>query len=61
MTLAHELVHVKQLAKGVLKQGARYTTWAGKKYSNKTTPYLDMPWEIQAFSQQELILRRAFE
>jgi hypothetical protein len=27
----------------------------------KTTPYLDMPWEIEAFSKQELILRRAFE
>ena len=34
--------------------------WLGKMYSKKT-PYLDMPWEIEAFSKQELILRRAFE
>jgi len=59
LTLAHEMVHVKQLAKGVLKQRSNGHTWAGKKYSKKT-PYLDMPWEIEAFSKQELILRRAF-
>jgi hypothetical protein len=34
--------------------------WAGKRYS-KNTAYLSMPWEIEAFSKQELILRRAFE
>jgi len=60
LTLAHELVHVRQLAKGVFKQRKTFNIWAGKKYSNKTA-YLDMPWEIQAFSMQELILRRAFE
>lgn len=61
MTLAHEMVHVKQMAKGILKStksGA--TIWAGKKY-NKRTKYLDRPWEIEAFSRQELILRRAIE
>ena len=61
MTLAHEMVHVKQMAKGVLKStknGAQI--WAGKKYP-KHTKYLDRPWEIEAFSKQELILRRAFE
>jgi hypothetical protein len=61
LTLAHEMVHVKQLAKGVLKNKHNGThIWAGKQYSKKTA-YLDMPWEIEAFSKQELILRRAFE
>lgn len=60
LTLAHELVHVRQLAKGILKQRRTCNIWSGKKYSSKTA-YLDMPWEIQAFSQQELILRRAIE
>ena len=61
LTLAHEMVHVKQLAKGVLKNKQNGThIWAGKCY-NKRTKYLDMPWEIEAFSKQELILRRAFE
>jgi hypothetical protein len=61
LTLAHEMVHVKQLAKGVLKNKNNGTNiWAGKQYGKKTA-YLDMPWEIEAFSKQELILRRAFE
>lgn len=60
-TLAHEMVHVKQLAKGQLKQRSTGSfIWAGKRYSKKTA-YLNMPWEIEAFSKQELILRRAFE
>jgi hypothetical protein len=55
------MVHVKQMAKGTLKSTKNGTTiWAGKKYSKKTE-YLSMPWEIEAFSRQELILRRAFE
>ena len=60
LSLAHELVHVKQLASGLLKQTRNGHTWAGKRFSKKT-PYLDMPWEIDAFSRQELILRRAIE
>lgn len=61
LTLAHEMVHVKQLAKGTLKTRKTGSyTWTGKRYS-KNTPYLDMPWEVEAFSKQELILRRAFE
>lgn len=60
-TLAHEMVHVKQLAKGQMKflpNEARI--WKGKRYSKKTK-YLDMPWEIDAFSKQELLLRRAID
>lgn len=60
-TLAHEMVHVRQLAKGIMKfapNEVRY--WKGKRYGRKTK-YLDMPWEIDAFSKQELLLRRAIE
>lgn len=61
LTLTHEMVHVKQLAKGQLKTRKTGSyVWAGKRYSKKTE-YLSMPWEIEAFSKQELILRRAFE
>ena len=61
VTLAHEMVHVKQLAKGILKyRKTGNHIWAGKRYSKKTE-YLSMPWEIEAFSKQELILRRALE
>ena len=61
LTLSHEMVHVRQLAKGQMKflpNEARI--WKGKRYSKKTK-YLDMPWEIDAFSKQEILLRRAID
>lgn len=61
LTLAHEMVHVKQMVRGHLKMDGRGATyWRGEKQS-KTIAYLDQPWEIEAFSKQELMMRRAFE
>jgi hypothetical protein len=60
LTLAHEMVHVRQMAKGILKSDKGSHVWKGKKY-NKRTKYLDQPWEIDAFSKQELIFRKAIE
>jgi hypothetical protein len=57
-TLAHEMVHVKQLAKGVLRTNGNIKYWCGRRYSNKVK-YLDQPWEQEAFAKQEIILRRA--
>ena len=58
ITLAHEMVHVKQLAKGILKtvNGVRY--WRGKRYTRKTK-YMNCPWELEAFAKQEILFRRA--
>jgi hypothetical protein len=50
-TLAHELVHVKQHAKGELYELQRrknYTRFKGKTYSTKRLDYWDYPWEIEA-------------
>jgi hypothetical protein len=58
LTLAHEMVHVRQMAKGTLKMNKGSTYWNGKKYSKKT-PYLDQPWEQDAFARQEIIFRKA--
>ncbi len=58
VTLAHEMVHVKQIANGTLKTVKGVNYWNGKRYSKKTK-YLDMPWEVEAFSKQELLFRRA--
>jgi hypothetical protein len=58
LTLAHEMVHVRQMAKGILKMDKGNTYWNGKKYSKKT-PYLDQPWEQDAFARQEIIFRKA--
>ena len=57
ITLAHEMIHVKQLAKGTLKQVNGVNYWNGKRY-RKNHRYLDMPWEVEAFSKQELLFRR---
>ena len=60
VTLAHELTHVAQFAKGHLKPTAKGTMWKGRLYKNNH-PYLDQPWEIQAFAKQEIVFRRAIE
>jgi hypothetical protein len=60
ITLAHELTHVAQFAKGYLKPVAKGTIWKGKFYG-RNHPYLDQPWEIQAFAKQEIVFRRAIE
>jgi len=59
-TLAHELTHVAQFAKGTLQVTPRGKRWKGKFYGLKT-PYLEQPWEVQAFSKQEIVMRRAIE
>lgn len=57
--LAHEMVHVKQIAKGLLVHkvvsGKEISFWRGKSYEK--TPYLEKPWEVQAFARQELMIR----
>jgi hypothetical protein len=61
LTLSHEMVHVAQMAKGKLKTAKNGSAvWCGKQYS-KRTKYLNMPWEVDAFSKQEIIFRRAIE
>ena len=59
-TLAHEMVHVKQIAKGQLKSLGKSHYWNGKKFSYKSK-YLYQPWEVEAFSKQELLFRRALD
>lgn len=46
-TLAHEMVHVKQLAKGELNDD--HTRWQGKKINSDKIDYMDLPWEAEAF------------
>lgn len=58
VTLAHEMVHVRQMAKGILKIKNGVNYWCGKRYT-KRTKYLDQPWEQDAFARQEIIFRKA--
>lgn len=55
-TILHEMVHVKQYAKGELKE--RYKTghkqyWKDKDYTEAS--YLDQPWEKEAYKLQETL------
>lgn len=60
ITLAHEMVHVKQRAKGQLKNhvtrtGREVTLWLGKEYK---MDYYESPWEIEAFSRERLLANK---
>jgi len=52
-TIAHEMVHVKQYARGELYQSCRMRKyrWQGK-WQNKNINYWDQPWEIEAHGRE---------
>lgn len=62
LTLAHEMVHVKQIAKGTLKYfieaGEEVAIWRGKRVDTDNLLYVDRPWELEAYSKQEVLVRR---
>ena len=49
-TIAHEMVHVKQFAKGEMVDLATSDKirWCGKMFEEKESNYYDYPWEIEA-------------
>ena len=51
-TLAHELVHVKQFARGELNEGL--TRWKNK--NHEKTEYWDQPWEKEARRLQQKLM-----
>jgi len=52
-TLCHEMVHVKQYARGELYQGTRVNKhrWQGE-WLDKDPNYWDQPWEIEAHGRE---------
>ncbi len=52
IVLAHEMVHVKQYAKGELQVNSkREVMWQGRKYGNQFTDFQRTPWENEAYQQ----------
>lgn len=54
-TICHEMVHVKQFARGEMKDimgGASKVRWNGNDYTRETTDYYDLPWEIEAHGRE---------
>lgn len=51
LALAHEMVHVKQYAKGQMKdlsRPAKTVRWLGEKYNSDEIDYWSSPWEREA-------------
>jgi hypothetical protein len=52
-TICHEMVHVKQYARGELYEGSRVSKhrWQGK-WIQEDPDYWDQPWEIEAMGRE---------
>ena len=59
ITLSHEMVHVKQYAKGQVKASKSCKThyWMGK---NVRKSYYEQPWEIEAFTKERVLANKIF-
>jgi len=55
LVLAHEMVHIKQYAKGELKDYMRVNRvkWKGKVYNDAKIDYWEQPWEIEAHGREK--------
>jgi len=61
-TVAHEMVHVKQIARNELKELVRSPYFRfHKEYYHKDTDYFDKPWEIEAHGREEGLVVRWLE
>lgn len=59
-TLFHEMVHVKQYAKGELRDDRRSTQlsrWLGELHKDEDYDYWELPWEIEAYGREEGLYR----
>lgn len=56
LALAHEMVHLKQYAKGEMKdiwRPVRMVKWQGEKYLHEEMDYWEQPWEIEAYGREK--------
>jgi len=56
LALAHEMVHLKQYAKGEMKdmrRPAHIVKWLGEKYEINEIDYWEQPWEIEAYGREK--------
>lgn len=58
MTLAHELVHVKQYVRGEMRDHKYYVQWYSDRIDDEATDYWDYPWEIEARGREYGMYRR---
>jgi len=64
-TIAHEMVHVKQIARGRLQnrvvKNEMVNFWYGQPYTNEDLAYHRRPWELEAFRQERELAFRLLE
>lgn len=57
-TIVHEMIHVKQWAKGELidavEKGAVVSKWKGSTVADHVD-YMDLPWEVEAYEQEPIL------
>lgn len=55
MTVAHEMVHAKQMARGEMRYMMRENNikWMGKTVNTASASYWDYPWEIEAHGREQ--------
>jgi len=60
LTIAHEMVHVKQYARGQIKHklGQKTRYWMGKPVRKS---YYNQPWELEAFSKERILANKVFQ
>lgn len=60
-TIVHEMIHVKQWAKGELvdttEKGTIVSRWKGDKVGDHVE-YMDLPWEIEAYEQEPILFEQ---
>lgn len=59
--LAHEMVHVKQHAKGELTDKGQHQRYNGVSYDTEEMEYWDFPWEIEAYGKEKGLYFRFLE
>jgi hypothetical protein len=60
ITIAHEMVHVKQYARGQITHGKNLKSkfWMGQKIKSQ---YYDSPWEVEAYSRERVLANKVFQ
>jgi hypothetical protein len=63
LTLAHEMVHIKQYVMGELHEtgNSDISKWKGKKVDDTVINYWDLPWEIEAHGREKGLYHRYVE
>lgn len=54
--LCHEMIHLSQYESGRLRRSGNTLIWDGRMYDDNSTPYLERPWELDAFNKHTQII-----